>query len=165
MPIFQGKKNDAIRAALNTLINSQLSDLQKFQRQIFKISETVVACPNTPVPSVSNARTKTPNVTPLPASLEQVEDVTKSALAKNVVTTRRGRRLLTEIYNKMRKRKKVSKSQKGCTRRPYDADGKGDDRFIEAYKLMFVEGCSANKAALQTVGKSQQNAFRIALCK
>ena len=80
------------------------------------------------------------------------------------MTSRDGRDKLTSIYNKMRKGKKKTVPRKGRNLRPYDVDGKGDERFEAAYQLMFSKGFTASKAAKQIVGITQQNAFRIALC-
>lgn len=121
--------------------------------------------PNTPVPPARNAEITTPAGQSASDCLQQVESISRSTLAKNAATTRDGRNKLTSIYNKMRKGKKDPMPRKGRKLHTYDVDGKGNERFEAAYKLMFAEGYTASKAAKQIVGESQMNAFRIALCK
>ena len=144
-------------------------ELQEFHKQYQKKFKQVLTSnpgPATPVqPSTPANLITTPANNDALECLKNVENVARSTMAKNAVTTRDGRRKLTQIYNRMRKKKKDALPRKGRKLRPYDADGKGDKRFEAAYELMFLEGYSAHKAVKQIVGKSQQNAFRIALCK
>ena len=144
-------------------------ELQKFHRKYQQKFEVVISTnpgPATPVkPPIARGLITTPAGKSASDCLQHVEAISRSTMAKNSATTRDGRDKLTSIYNKMRKGKKDPVPREGRKLRPYDADGKGDERFEAAYKLMFDEGYTASKAAKQIVGTSQQNAFRIALCK
>ena len=161
----------SIKNAFNQLEKLHPSDLEWLRQQIEKkVKDELKKSkqgPKTPAVDCTNDEKTftTPEALPAIDCLKNVEKVTKSTIAKNSITTRRGRRKLTEIYNKMRVRKKDKQCRSGTKLRKYDADGRGDERFETAYKLMFVEGFNANKAALKVVGKSQQNAFRISFGK
>ena len=147
---------------MKELQNLSTRDLQQFHKKFLREKSKRVSAGTDKAFSQLPPTITTPEGHTAIDCLHQVEGMTKSAMAKNVATTRRGRRKLTEIYNRMRKGKKDKLAKKGRKLRQYDLDGKGDARFETAYKLMLVEGYNANKAALQVVGKQQQNAFRIA---
>ena len=147
------RKNTSARGSnKKNLVNEMGEMLQKmtpterkqFHKKFMKHCNIVDdnCSPSTPALPSSSSKTSSTITTPVGHSalecLQQVEQITKSTLAKNTVTTRDGRRKLTQIYNKFRKRKRDALPKKGRKLRPYDADGKGDQRFEAAYELIFL---------------------------
>ena len=103
--------NTEIRSALQELTHMDPKELQEFHKQYkkkFKQSLISNPGPATPVqPSTTSNRITTPCNIPALECLKNVENVARSTMAKNVVTTRDGRRKLTQIYNRMCKKKRT----------------------------------------------------------
>ena len=148
--------NAEISSALQELTNMEPKELEDFHKKYQKKFKKVLsmnpgpATPLLPITAPANLITTPANKTALEC-LQNVEKVSQSTMAKNTAITRDGRRKLTQIYNKMRGKKKDNQSRKGRILRAYDTDGKGDARFEAAYELIFLEGYSAHKAAKQIV--------------
>ena len=139
--------NTEIRSALTQLENMDPKELQEFHRKYnlqFKGAVNNNALPTTPIVSSDSCNpTTTPEITSQRVCLQQVENITRSTLTNKRITSRDGRDELTSIYNKMRAGKKDPLPRKGRKLRPCDVDGKGDERFEAACKLMFTDGFTA----------------------